>query len=503
MNTAYLENFIAIAEERNISAAARRMHIAQSALSTQLKSLEEEMGCMLLKRSSHGVSLSFEGEMFYRYARRMLALERELRDQLDDCADGNAGILKLGVSSACLAWVLDGPLHRFGRKFPRVKYEIYEKSGTEVLTALRDRTVDVGVIKALASPMEDMRVHYKNSESMAVLYESRADYFDGGNISFAQLNGVPLCITRKTLSAIMHACAASGFEPEVSVLCEQFETAANMALRGRGAAVVPLAMAERYARGTYYEDKRSYFHAAKARVYKLNGERVHPNICDATNNADECSVVLPKGFDGYLLYPLDVQATVPLRNRMDTRTSIQNMENVNRIVFDFRYQQVEKGQQYAIGGIYMVNDISELPNGAFVLDDFSDVYRLADDYRVADLSSYRQSISMISSGRVSELEKALILTVPNSEQYVDALHCCSNWMNVRFLPNIHNYKYFAVRIINMDIKELCVSVMLLELPRLAIARLDEKVLDTAVTVVTYSDCPLSAPAAEFIKEFTP
>ena len=89
MNTAYLENFIAIAEERNISAAARRMHIAQSALSTQLKSLEEEMGCMLLKRSSHGVSLSFEGELFYRYARRMLALERELRDQLDDCADGN------------------------------------------------------------------------------------------------------------------------------------------------------------------------------------------------------------------------------------------------------------------------------------------------------------------------------------------------------------------------------------------------------------------------------
>lgn len=78
MNTAYLENFIAIAEERNISAAARRMHIAQSALSTQLKSLEEEMGCMLLKRSSHGVSLSFEGELFYRYARRMLALEREL-----------------------------------------------------------------------------------------------------------------------------------------------------------------------------------------------------------------------------------------------------------------------------------------------------------------------------------------------------------------------------------------------------------------------------------------
>ena len=149
----------------------------------------------------------------------------------------------------------------------------------------------------------------------------------------------------------------------------------------------------------------------------------------------------------------------------------------------------------------MANDISELRESCCVLDDFSDVYRLADEYRVADLSSYRQSISMISSGAVNELKNALILTVPNSEQYVDAVHCCTDWMHSRFLPNVHNYRYFAVRIINMDIKELCVSVMLLELPRLNIARLEEKVLDTAVTVVSYSDCPLSAPAAEFVKEF--
>ena len=101
MNTAYLENFIAIAEEKNISAAARRMHIAQSALSTQLKTLEEEMGCVLLKRNPHGVSLSYEGELFYEYARRVLAMERELRERLDDCAEGATGVLRLGVSSAC------------------------------------------------------------------------------------------------------------------------------------------------------------------------------------------------------------------------------------------------------------------------------------------------------------------------------------------------------------------------------------------------------------------
>lgn len=501
MNTAYLENFIAVAEEKNISAAARRIHIAQSALSIQLKTLEEETGCILLKRSPHGVSLSYEGEVFYRYARRMLAVERELHDRLEDCAGGGAGVLRLGVSTSCLSSVLDGPLHRFGRRFPKVKHEIYEKSSLEILTALRNRTVDVGVIKALTSPLEDMRVHFKSSDPMAVLYESRKSYFEGPDISLDQLNGVPLCLTRRTREAIAPVCAANGFEPNISVLCEQFETAANMALRGRGAAVVPLAVAERYARNTYYEDKRSYFHAAKARVYTSDGQRIYPNICDATSNADECSLTLEKGFDGYILYPIDLKATVSLRDTADNRSGILDMESVNRIVFDFRYWKAKRGQRYAIGGIYMVNDISELPENGYVLDDFHDPYSLADDYRVADLNMYRQSISMVSAQPVKELVNAMVLTVPNDEQYVDAVHCCTDWLNSRFLPNIHNYKFFAIRVINMDISQLHVSVMLLELPRLSIARLKEKVLDTAVTVLSCADCPLSGPAAEFTKEF--
>ena len=120
--------------------------------------------------------------------------------------------------------------------------------------------------------------------------------------------------------------------------------------------------------------------------------------------------------------------------------------------------------------------------------------------RITDLLD-KQSISLISARPLNGLNNALIITIPNENQYVDAVHCCTDWLNTRFLPNIHNYRYFAVRIINLDMQELCLSIMLLELPRLNIARLDEKVLDTAVTVVSYSAFPLSAPGAEFVKEF--
>ena len=63
MNTSFLKNFITVAEEQSISAAARKAHIAQSALSLQLKALEDDTGCTLLVRSRKGVCLTDRGEL--------------------------------------------------------------------------------------------------------------------------------------------------------------------------------------------------------------------------------------------------------------------------------------------------------------------------------------------------------------------------------------------------------------------------------------------------------
>ena len=117
MNTSFLKNFIAVVEEKSISSAARREHIAQSALSLQLKTLEDEAGCVLLKRSRHGVSLSDEGEIFYRYARRILGLENEMKDRVEEISAGGGGVLRLGISSSCISNVMDNQLCRFGRRW--------------------------------------------------------------------------------------------------------------------------------------------------------------------------------------------------------------------------------------------------------------------------------------------------------------------------------------------------------------------------------------------------
>lgn len=83
MSFAQLEYFIAVAEEQNMTRAAARLHISQPPLSRQIKSLENELGVALFRRSTNGMRLLPDGEELLREAReitsRVQALPRLLR----------------------------------------------------------------------------------------------------------------------------------------------------------------------------------------------------------------------------------------------------------------------------------------------------------------------------------------------------------------------------------------------------------------------------------------
>ena len=73
MSFAQIETFVTVAETRSVSRAAARLHVAQPALSRQIKSLEDELGTPLFERTPKGMSLLPQGEVFLEHARRILA----------------------------------------------------------------------------------------------------------------------------------------------------------------------------------------------------------------------------------------------------------------------------------------------------------------------------------------------------------------------------------------------------------------------------------------------
>src|SRR5438874_8288597 len=91
-----LRYFVTVAEEGQITRAARKLHLAQPALSQAIAQLESELGLELLERQPHGVTLTADGEAFYEKARVALAAATEALQTAQSLARAQKGMLTLG-----------------------------------------------------------------------------------------------------------------------------------------------------------------------------------------------------------------------------------------------------------------------------------------------------------------------------------------------------------------------------------------------------------------------
>ncbi len=121
-----LRSFVAVADSGGVTRAAGFLHLTQSAVSMQLKRLEELLGLQLLDRSGRGIALTASGEQLLGYARRMVAMNDEVMARLTDQAF--EGEVSLGVPHDIVHPVIPRVLQRFNASFPRVKVNLVDSS---------------------------------------------------------------------------------------------------------------------------------------------------------------------------------------------------------------------------------------------------------------------------------------------------------------------------------------------------------------------------------------
>ena len=117
-----LRSFVAVAESGGVTKAAAQLHLTQSAVSMQLKRLEEALGQPLLLRSGRGVRLSLQGEQLLGYGRRILAMNDEVWLRMTDAQF--EGEVSFGVPADIVYPHVPGVLRRFAHDFPRVKVQL-------------------------------------------------------------------------------------------------------------------------------------------------------------------------------------------------------------------------------------------------------------------------------------------------------------------------------------------------------------------------------------------
>jgi DNA-binding transcriptional LysR family regulator len=143
MELRQLRHFVAVAEEGNISRAAKKIFLTQPALSRQIKGLEDQVGRSLLERQAHSFRLTPAGEVLLREARELLAHADHVLERTR--AAGRGLRLRVGYAPSLAAGILSSAVEIFTQTHANARVEPLDLSTKEMLAGLDDETLDVVV----------------------------------------------------------------------------------------------------------------------------------------------------------------------------------------------------------------------------------------------------------------------------------------------------------------------------------------------------------------------
>jgi len=147
MELRHLRYFVAIGEEQHYGRAARRLRVAQPALSRQIQDLEEELGFKLFERLPRGVKLSAAGKLFLEDARRILQELSEAALRAGRVASGRSGTLRVGFTENS-SWhgVVPDSFRRFREQQPAAELQLQPEASLAQLDAIRSGRLDAGFV---------------------------------------------------------------------------------------------------------------------------------------------------------------------------------------------------------------------------------------------------------------------------------------------------------------------------------------------------------------------
>jgi DNA-binding transcriptional LysR family regulator len=217
MELRHLRYFIAVAEELGFRKAAERLHLAQPALSSQIKDLEEELGAPLLERSTRSVKLTAAGKIFLEEARQVLLGAQRAAQNVRNAGQGLTGQLRIGVLAPSATPRVARILSVFRQKFPGVQFALSEFTSTEQLQHLRDDQLDVGLLRP-PIPFPELDFLFMETSPMVLALSARHRLAKAKEITWADFDNEPMVMIQPALQhgyydKFLELCARAGAKP--------------------------------------------------------------------------------------------------------------------------------------------------------------------------------------------------------------------------------------------------------------------------------------------------
>lgn len=243
MELRQLRYLVALAEERHFTHAAEREHIAQPALSQQIKRLEDELGLALVDRTTRRVTITDAGAMLVGRARRILAEVSAAQAEVQALKGLESGHVMVGTMHTMGPVDVSLALAIFHQRHPAVELTVREESSQELAEMLRDDELDL----AFLSVTEQVESHglalqeLVSEELVAVLPTDHA-LAGRRRLRMRELEGEEFISFRegaRLRELLVAAGQRGGFVPRIKLESNESERIRRLVARGMGVAILP------------------------------------------------------------------------------------------------------------------------------------------------------------------------------------------------------------------------------------------------------------------------
>lgn len=239
----YAESFCVLVEELHFSKAAARLHLTQPALSHQIKKLEQEIGCTLLRRSPHKVLLTEAGLILARELRTALSHVNRAVQEAQDAARGDAGALAIGYCELPQAGQMTTIIRRYKTLYPGVDVTLRNLPTNDQAVALAAGSIDVAF---LHPPLNSSQLVMRPAGEELIVAALPADHALASNpfLRLADLRSERLIVCAEATGAFMYhsilaACGRAGFQPQLREEKSSWHAMLDQAASGLGVAFIP------------------------------------------------------------------------------------------------------------------------------------------------------------------------------------------------------------------------------------------------------------------------
>jgi DNA-binding transcriptional LysR family regulator len=246
----HLRYFVAVAEELHFRRAAERLHVAQPAVSEQVRKLEAELGVRLFDRTQRNVALTDAGAALLTQAYRVLR-QAEAARVAARSADDRPG-LRIGYVPTAVGAGIPRTLRRLTAAMPNLQTAIEPGSGLELADAVRSGELDVAVV-SLPVPAAGVRVTPLREQRVVAVFPVDHEHAVKPHVALERIAPerivvLPRDADRPLYDAVLAACCAAGISPTLIEMPDgQVDRILLAVASGAGMAILPECVAERYA----------------------------------------------------------------------------------------------------------------------------------------------------------------------------------------------------------------------------------------------------------------